>query len=189
MYVVRTGSRDSSVSSRSSAERNVPDDRRNVSDLGNDGSGDDGWCFSDQPSSSASASKVPHLPTYYYERDIVPRRPKPTCRNAGGANGRRTSRGKVVLKPDFSTTVDRRPWEDVHGHHLHKTGDITWCVKCGAYYEHGNPAKYLRSRCNGPITDMLRKQRTLLLTNRHPVTRFPLNLQTERVGRATEGAI
>ena len=53
------------------------------------------------------------------------------------------------LQHDIDLPENRRPREDPRGHHMHRTADIRWCVKCGAYATSGGRSQYLGAVCPG----------------------------------------
>ena len=95
----------------------------------------------------------------------------------------KTGRSNVRLQPDDQWPSSVMPWETPRGHHIQSSGDIFWCVKCGAYTSSTNGrSQYLRKvNCRGPVTSRLVANRESLLSGRHPLTGLPLKELSTRV--------
>ena len=69
-----------------------------------------------------------------------------------------------------------------HGGLLLQTGDIIWCVRCGASAKIGFTSKYLRDVCGTkPKNASMRQRRNRLVRCCHPTTSKPLNATARRV--------
>ena len=162
--------------------RTVSDHRTPLANPQPDISGDDaGNLTRAAPASSSSdAFIIPDMPDYDYRRDIAAKRKRDQAFGFAQKSSK-NKRTNQMVQPR-SAPVNPRPWENSLGHHMHTTGNIGWCIKCGAFVEMGNTARYLRIPClDRPPTAMLRKQRDSLLRNLHPITRVPLNSSARRV--------
>ena len=92
--------------------------------------------------------------------------PKPCKKGRGPDRCGQRELLPVACAPD----PKRREWEDPFGHLLVQSGDITGCLKCGACATFGSVGKYLRGRCQGPVSSALKRQRDSLRQGAHPAT-------------------
>jgi hypothetical protein len=92
--------------------------------------------------------------------------PKPCKQGRGPDRCGKRELLPVACDPD----PKRREWEDPFGHLLVQSGKITGCPKCGAYATLGSVGRYLRGRCQGPVTTTLKRQLDSLRQGAHPAT-------------------